>query len=138
MLPVQNCYFCDFWPVFPLSSYAFRCKTTICGPFPMLFSYQNIPYSTGMPPSPGGTAPPFRYTAPPSSSPQAGHSRHTSADTEYIPGTLASQTRSPRSIFRSALPVRTSRPHRGNARRKRTTIQDHSRAPASGFPRKVP
>ena len=129
MLPVRNCYFCDFLSKTP--------AVTSLDPFNLLLFSQNISCLTGMSPSPAGTSPPAHYTAPPSSIPRACHSRHTSEDTEYIPGTPASQNRPPLSTFRPELPARTRKLRRDSARPRRTTIRDHSRAPASGSPQKV-
>ena len=113
------------------------CHLTVSVQFAVFFFSQNISCLTGMSPSPAGTSPPAHYTVPPFSIPPACHSRHTSADTEHIPGTPASQNRPPLSTFRSELPARTRKLHRGSARPKRTTIRDHSRALASESPQKV-
>ena len=129
MLPVRNCYFCDFLSKTP--------AVTSLDPFNLLLFSQNISCLTGMSPSPAGTSPPAHYTVPPFSIPPACHSIHTSADMEHIPGTPASQNRPRRSTFRSELPARTRKLHRGSARPKRTTIRDHSRALASESPQKV-
>lgn len=113
------------------------CHLTGSIQFAALFFSQNIPCLTGMPPSPAGTSPPAHYTVPPFSIPPACHSRHTSADMEHIPGTPASQNRPPLSTFRPELPARTRKLRRDSAWPRRTTIRDHSRAPASGSPQKV-
>ena len=83
------------------------CHLTVSVQFAVFFFSQNISCLTGMSPSPAGTSPPAHYTVPPFSIPPACHSRHTSADTEHIPGTPASQNRPPLSTFRSELPART-------------------------------
>lgn len=137
MLPVQNCYFCDFCPALCCCLTGSAVKITICVQFAVLFFSQNIPCLTGMPPSPADTSPPAHYTAPPFSNPQSCHNRHTSADTAHIPGTPASRSRPRRSIFRSAAPDCTRKSRLGIGHPKRTTIQGHSRVPALGSPLRV-